>query len=227
MRRPLAAHALIALLLAVLATAAGTVVARADEPERMYGTQYSLTGDNYNIVVPQVSGGRTDPRREFNDSMRLAADKFIAEKDNTTTLTDLGSEVVFVGAHVVSGKISVDYMAEHGAHPYNMFVTHNTSLDSGKALAITDLFSDLSDGLYTLSEQAKLLVPGTNAGDNYYKPSIEPKAENYQNWVATKDGMQIHFGEIASHAAGNIVITVPWVKLDRDLKPEYKTIGQP
>ncbi|MBT0567714.1 DUF3298 domain-containing protein [Williamsia sp. CHRR-6] len=55
----------------------------------------------------------------------------------------------------------------------------------------------------------------TNAG------GIEPREENFANWTASPQGMQIHFldYQLGGYALGRIDITIPWVRLADVLAP--------
>ncbi|MFB7717594.1 RsiV family protein [Nocardia sp. NPDC056100] len=226
MRRRALAHLLTAAVLAGLTASAATVIAHADTGFRM--SEYTLTGSNYKVSVPRtdidgVDGPYLAARDEFNSSLRGAADGYIAKVTPTLNLST-SVNFTYVGPHLLSAKLGVNYFAEHAAHPYEDFTTHTTSLDSGKAIQLQDVFTDLNAGLTVLSKQAAILVPKTNAGDTYYKDGILPTVDNYRNWAVDSGGMRIYFGEIGSHAAGNIVITVPWSALSSVLSPQMKAL---
>lgn len=221
-RRPARLVALAAVFTA-LAAGSATVIARA-EVDRCHGTTYTLEGNNYQVEVLQLGGCTTESRQEFNDSLRLAADDFISRVNNTTSVHTYNQNFMYVGTHVVSAKLGVEIYAEGAAHPFTDFVTHNTDIDTGKALTLQDLFSETLDGLKLLSTQSKVLLDQMPRATGYTPSAITPAVENFRNWVATKDGMRIYFGEIASHAAGDIDITIPWSAFDKVFKPGMKTV---
>ncbi|WP_054813511.1 RsiV family protein [Nocardia arizonensis] len=183
-----------------------------------------LQGPNYTVDVPQVTGGSDAARTEFNDAMRALAQTWIDRADATTTLQPGYGQVTYTGTRVVSGLLVVSVYSEGAAHPNNSMESHVTNGDTGRAITLADLFTDVQAGLNLLAEQAAIEVPKTRAGDTYFKSGIEATEFNYRLWLATPGGMEIHFGEIASHAAGDIVITVPWSKLDSALKPGIRDI---
>lgn len=79
-------------------------------------------------------------------------------------------------------------------------------------------------GLNVLSTQVETLVEQNPRSAGYGASLLTPVAEHFQTWVATPEGMRIYLGEIASHAAGNIDVTVPWSGLDGVLKPGMRAI---
>ncbi len=182
-----------------------------------------LQGPWYTVDVPQVAGGTDAARTEFNTAMRGLAQGWIDRVDGTIVLEPGTGQVTYLGTRVLSGLLVVSVNGG-GAHPNNALETHVTNADTGAPITLTDLFTDVQAGLDVLAEQAAIEVPKTRAGDTYSKSGIEAAEFNYRLWLATPGGMEIHFGEIASHAAGDIVITVPWSKLASVLKPGIREV---
>lgn len=84
--------------------------------------------------------------------------------------------------------------------------------------------SPIQQGLNVLSTQAQTLVEQNPRATGYSKSELTPVAEHFQTWIATPEGMKIYLGQIASHAAGNIDVTVPWTALDGVLKPGLRAV---
>ncbi|MFD0362948.1 RsiV family protein [Nocardia sp. GCM10030253] len=183
-----------------------------------------LEGPNYTIDVPQVNGGNAAARAEFNDGMGALAGEWIAQLVPGTSITGGESKVVHIGTHVLSGELVVIVYAQGAAHPNNFYATHVTNVDTGQPITLTNLFTDTRRGLEVLSAQAALLVPKTRAGADFRKEAIAPEVRNYENWLATPEGMRIVLGEIGPHALGKIEITVPWSELDGVLQPGMRAI---
>ncbi|MEV0294072.1 RsiV family protein [Nocardia sp. NPDC050710] len=188
-------------------------------------TTVRLEGRNFTIDIPQVTGGAAGARADFNDGMRALAAVWSAQVqvDDQTKLAPGPGQVTYFGTRVLSGLLVVSADGG-GAHPYNLYATHVTNADTGREITLRDLFADLPRGLSILADAAAVQVPGTNAGDYYSKSGIEANEYNYQNWLATPGGMEIHFGELAAHAAGDIVITVPWSTLAAVLRPGMREV---
>ncbi|WP_157110822.1 RsiV family protein [Nocardia anaemiae] len=206
-------------------SAASTTVAGSPRAETFTATTLHLEGTGYKIDVPQVSGGKTDARTEFNEAMRAGAQEWI---DRITrqgdSVTGGDSQVVRIGSQVLSGHLVVIMYSEGAAHPNSNDFAHVTNVNTGKAITLPDLFTDLQQGLNTLSTQAEAQVQQNPRATGYSKSLLTPVAEHFQTWVATPEGMRIYLGEISSHAAGNIDVTVPWSALDSVLEPGMRAV---
>ncbi|MEU0504131.1 RsiV family protein [Nocardia sp. NPDC005998] len=208
------------------AAGAPTTVAGSPRAETFAATTVHLEGAGYKIDVPQVSGGKADARTEFNAAMRAGAqqwiDRITGPGDSVTGGSD--SQVVHIGAHVLSGHLVTIVYGAGAAHPNSFDSAHVTNVDTGTAITLSDLFTDLQQGLNVLSTQAQTLVEQNPRATGYSKSELTPVAEHFHTWVATPEGMKIYLGQIASHAAGNIDVTVPWSALDGVLKPGMRAV---
>jgi hypothetical protein len=205
--------------------AASTTVAGSPRAETFTATTLHLEGAGYKIDVPQVSGGKADPRTEFNDAMRAGAQEWIDRINRPgDSVTGGDSQVVRIGSQVLSGHLVVVMYSEGAAHPNSNDFAHVTNIATGKPITLPDLFTDLQQGLNTLSTQAEAQVQQNPRATGYSKSLLTPVVEHFHTWVATPEGMRIYLGEIASHAAGNIDVTVPWSALDGVLKPGMRAI---
>ncbi|MBL1078430.1 DUF3298 domain-containing protein [Nocardia sp. 2] len=227
-----AAHYLIAALLAVLAVSAGRVVANATppvEPGKFYDTSYTTEGFNYKIVVPNVGidgvdGPLYNARQDFNNNMDGFAAQFIRNYVDEHTSVMPATNYLYLGKNVLSGKIGVEVFAEGAAHGFDDYATHNTNTLTGEPISLTDLFTDLESGLESLSYYSKSFLTTKYGADGYDATAVEPVYRNFHNWAVAEDGMRIYFGEIASHAAGNVMITLPWGVFHGVFNPAMKDV---
>ncbi|WP_040687836.1 RsiV family protein [Nocardia vinacea] len=224
--RKTAAAVLVSVLLAVL-TACGSAD-RADSAavSAFAATTIRLEGPWYSFDLPQVEGGTEDARTDFNDGMRAELDPFLRAAAQDRAVKGFNSEVAHIGRHVLSGVLGIEVEVDGGKlHPTTFKRTHVTDIDTGKALTLPDLFSDLPKALDRLSAQAEVQIRKTRVGTNPYdKQRIAPAVENFKDWLAMPDGLRVYLGEIASHALGYIDITIPWSELDAVLKPGLRAV---
>lgn len=185
---------------------------------RVDGTQGSMT---YNVVVPQVDGGKDTAAQEFNSGMRALMQEYIDGYGQAKTVTDdyEQSNVAHIGTRVLSGVLWVS-IDGGGAHPFTELSTHVTNVDTAQAITLGDVFKDESDGLDILTVWAAKLLP-EKFGDDYNRQGILPTADNFSRWVATPEGMRVYFaqGQVAASAAGVVDIMVPWSALSAYLQP--------
>lgn len=183
---------------------------------------------DYDVVIPQISGGNPAVVAEFNESMRAALEDQIHHSDDVSyTLSTQEHEVTRIGGHVVAGLLVTSYNANPpGAHPTPLVATVVVNTDTAAPITLQDLFPDLQAGLHRLSEQAALLLPGTVAGPEFYPEGIAPEATNFANWLPTPEGMEIHFDDyqVGPHAIGLVTITVPWANLSDVTDPYIATV---
>ncbi|MGW0018894.1 RsiV family protein [Rhodococcus sp. NPDC003382] len=183
---------------------------------------------DYDVVIPQISGGDPAVVTEFNESMRAALEDWIQRSDDMSyTLSTQEHEVTRIGEHVVAGLLVASYNANPpGAHPTPLVATVVVNTDTAAPITLQDLFPDLQAGLNRLSEQAALLLPGTAAGPEYFADGIAPETANFANWLPTPAGMEIHFDDyqVGPHAVGLVTITVPWENLTDVMDPYMATV---
>ncbi|WP_040687834.1 RsiV family protein [Nocardia vinacea] len=188
-------------------------------------TTVTLVGNYYRVDVPQVEGGTDVARFGFNRAMQDGVVQWISHNSlPMDSVTSRDGEMVRIGSRVLSGHLIVTVYGDGAAHPNSFDLAQVTDIDTGQSITLPDLFTDLQQGLNTLSIQAEALVRQNPRATGYSKSLLTPVAEHFQTWVATPEGMRIYLGEISSHAAGNIDVTMPWSALDSVLKPGVRAV---
>ncbi|QLY30151.1 RsiV family protein [Nocardia huaxiensis] len=224
-----AAHYLIAALLAVLAVSAGRVIAHATPaPGEFYETTYTLEGADYKVQVPNVGIDGVDgayywARQDFNAAMNGYAEAFIGYAGDGYTV-NTSVNYLYLGHHVLSGKIGVSVFQQQAAHPWEEFATHNTNTLTGEAITLSTLFSDLDGALQLLSSHANEELTWMFGADGYSRDAVSADAVNFDKWAVSDDGIRLYLGEVASHAAGNVVLTLAWKNFGSVLNPEMKDV---
>ncbi|WP_433726221.1 RsiV family protein [Nocardia sp. CA-129566] len=219
-----AAAVLISVLFAVLMACGSSDRADSSAAPAFTATSVRFEGPWYSVDLPQVAGGSDDARTDFNEGMRAEVDPFLRNAAEKQQVKGFKSEVAHIGRHVLSGVLGIE-VSDGYLHPITFKRTHVTNIDTGKALTLPELFTDVQKGLDVLSAQAAVQIPKTRVGPNSYdKQRIEPTVENFKDWLAMPDGLRVYLGEIASHALGYIDITIPWSELDRTLKPGLRAV---
>ncbi|MFF0815966.1 RsiV family protein [Rhodococcus sp. NPDC003318] len=191
-------------------------------------TSVQVTGDTgrvrYDVEVPQVEGGDPAVAAEFNESIRAALqDQIDGAAGESFTLGGRDeSRVAHIGSRVLSGLLVTSWNADPpGAHPTPLVATVVIDADSAQPVTLNTLFPDLQAGLDRLSEESARLLPATAAGAEFDRTGIEPTHRNFANWLATPEGMEIHFQDyqVGPHAVGLVEVTVPWERLQDVMAP--------
>ncbi|SNS93003.1 Protein of unknown function [Rhodococcoides kyotonense] len=182
---------------------------------------------DYDVNIPQITGGDDAVVAEFNESMRAALqDQIDGYGQSRFTLSDARPGPTYVGDSVVAAVLNTSWDANPpGAHPTYIIATVTVNTENATPVTLEDLFPDLQAGLQRLSEQSALLLPNTAAGDDFERTGIEPIESNFANWVPSASGMNIRFGDyqVGPHAIGLVDVTIPWATL-ADVADPY-TVG--
>lgn len=184
----------------------------------------------YDVVIPQLAGGKQAVTAEFNQSMRAALQDQIDHDYSgmSFTLSDGSRQGPFhIGSRVVSAELISYWIADPpGAHGDSLLATVTIDADTAKPITLSDVFGNLNAGLRRLSREAARILPTTRAGARFERSGITPAEKNFANWTASPDGMQIHFGDyqVGAYADGLISITVPWSDLSDVLAPGMQDV---
>jgi hypothetical protein len=180
--------------------------------------------------------GRGDPAviNAFNTASTACANRVVdeARADAGGAASDWDIEVrptVTFRPTAISELLVGVYYAHQAAHPVNYM--HTIVIDSHTAQPITlnTLFNNESRGLQRLSEQTRLLwtqaspQAGASAPD---EPGLAPREENFENWVPTAAGIEIHFRDY-QFGHGLPVVTIPWAALNDVLSPTMTALANP
>ena len=180
-----------------------------------------------------VSGGDPKVAEAFNHAVHAAAQRLLDDatrgaKPQSQWTFETSPQIFFTAASI-SALISGTYNDETAAHPVGSVI--NVVIDSRSATPITlrELFTDDQAGLNRISEQTKLLLPpamGATATPMPNIPGNKPLLENFDNWIPTPAGLEIHFADY-EFIHGTPVITVPWAAIDDLLAPGMEALRQP
>ena len=192
------------------------------------------TGDGtWKLIINTLSGGDPKVAEAFNDAMHAAAQQLLDDAKRTAKpqgqWTFETSPQVFFTAASISALIGGSYNDEMAEHPAGSVI--NVVIDSrtGTPITLKELFTDDQAGLNRISEQTKMLLPpamGATATPMPNIPDNKPLLENFDSWIPTPAGLEIHFADY-QFVHGTPVITVPWAAIDDLLAPGMDALRQP
>jgi hypothetical protein len=190
---------------------------------------------------PQLTGGSNPNFEKFNQVVRSAATKRVAEfkKDMTPAEGEeprpegsMGSdlnvsyEVALAQDDLISILFSVGSYYQGAAHPNTFAEVVNYDLKNGKQLKLADLFKPGAKYLQAIANYciADLKKQAKDKGllDEEIQNGAAPNPKNYQSWTITRKGLGINFDayQVGPYAAGPQYVLVPYSSLKDVINPE-------
>jgi len=182
---------------------------------------YKISGQ-----IPLLDGS-TDARvQAFNAELKEIIQKEIeAFKNNLAEVTptpggngsslNVQYELVSQKGDFWSLKYNISGYTDGAAHPYHYTITVNHDLESGKDIALNEVFQPNSNYLQVLSNTCKAQLATRDIGFEGFEQGADPTPENYHNWNVSEEGLVITFDEyqVAPYAAGPQTVMVPFSEL--------------
>jgi hypothetical protein len=150
----------------------------------------------------------------------------LAQLPDEPGLDETGSSLIFdfVSTNTNNGILSVlmrvSFYTAGAAHPGHYSRAVNYNYRTGKLLAMGDLFISGADFLDPIATAC--LKDLKARGVLGWEDGALPKADNYQVWNITPDGLQITFDEyqVAPYASGPQTVTIPYTALNDIIRQE-------
>ncbi len=194
---------------------------------------------SYQLTFPKLQGlADTSLQDSINADIRAAVgvivDEFvIGVKDfgvPPPPLADQKSalegdyEVARLDDGLASVSVRVSRFYAGAAHPGAVLLTFTYDLDTGRRLALADLFAPGAPYLERLSELSRQLLlaqPGFDQVQDFVLPGTEPAAENFGGWTLTDQDLVVTFSEyqVGPYAMGMPHVSIPFASLRTLLDP--------
>jgi len=176
--------------------------------------------------IPQL-GGSNDPRVQvFNQLLNEMVQKEITVfrgeftrgpffDVSTTSSLDVTYTLVSQYADIWSFKFYYSFYTNGAAHPGDFSHTINYDLNTGRELALGDLFLPGSNYLDAIKNICINELRKQPYFDSFTTSGADPTVENYRNWNITPLGLMITFDtyQVAPGAAGPQIVQVPFDQL--------------
>ncbi len=193
--------------------------------------------ENPNVSInarwPYLEWGTVQRANAFNRAAEALAtgeiESFkasLTQQSNDPNFAGLSSslQMDFMPTNETNGILAVLYQISFysagAAHPGHTALSLNYDLQNGKVLALPDLFQPGSAYLDTLSSDCIQDLKSRQVLD--WEDGALPKAENFQVWNITPNGLLISFDEyqVSSYAAGPQSVLIPYEKLKDIARPD-------
>lgn len=133
---------------------------------------------------------------------------------------------------ILSIRFALFQSMYHAAHPYTNYMSLNFDTETGKSIALADLFKPNSNYLEALAkivrpELIKKLYPNLKPSDysknfdvKWIYEGTKPVMKNYQVWNIYKNNLMITFPayQVAAYVYGEQTILIPLAKLVKIIK---------
>lgn len=125
-------------------------------------------------------------------------------------------EVIAVRNDVYSIKFTHRIMSRAQLHPIDYPVTVNYDLALERPIQLGDIFKPKSKYLEAISGYCRAQLQRQYGENIFMTGGTEPKAENFQHWNLTPEGLVISFDDyqVGPHAMGQPVLLIPYSALD-------------
>jgi len=182
---------------------------------------------------PVVTGVADSVAGPMNDAITAQVNSYIsqftssdlptvAQGDDPSTLEGDFS-TAYESASILSLRFSILTNVSGAAHPTGQAGSINLAVDTGKTIALQDLFTDPTTAATSIAAKVHDSL-AAQLGDSLLWDGKVPSLDFFAGaWVFTADGIQFNFsqGDVAISAAGRPSAVVSWA----DLKPLVKADG--
>lgn len=172
--------------------------------------------DNFNTAVADLVKKTVDG---FKDDVTKAEADVTPDPSLPSSFIEIQYSVILANESVISIHFDVFYYYTAAAHPDSYSAPINYDLKTARLLVLADLFKPNAKYLDVLSTYCTKALK--DAGVLDFPEGALPKAENYQSWTISEDGLRITFDEylVAPHAAGPQLCVVPYDTLKPIVNP--------
>jgi len=192
----------------------------------------------FKTQVP-VMAGSSDPRVEkFNQGVaalvKAAVDQFHKDLSQQSAVSlaggsyfDLRYKLISPPGPIISLQIVIEGMTDGAAHPYHVTISYNFNLETGREIALNDLFLPAARPVPVIADYCKKELARRDIGFETFAAGADPTSENYTVWNISVDGLVIVFNEyqVAPYAAGPQTVVVPFAELEKIIDPSGPLAG--
>lgn len=190
---------------------------------------------NYNLKInyPILKNKKLD--NKIKEDVTNAKDEFMkAVKENNTDIQyDFNIHFSKDEYKEISTVHLVIESFTGGAHYARTDKTYTLNKKTKEEIELSNIFED-KNYLNTLSSLSYYYVMDyssnyqKNFDDALVKEGTKPIKENFSHFALTEKGLQLLFPpyQVASHADGEVIITIPYERVNGILKKEYQGISQ-
>jgi hypothetical protein len=185
----------------------------------------------WSVHYQRMDGGNPEVATAINEHIDAAAMRQVqqatwdASTKRTWTFNTTGTAQL--RPNTVSELFVGQYNTAEPNMPIDTVATIVFDSRSGIPITLDNLFHDKAAGLARLSEQAEAILPTVystaHPGDWKRGGALAPTDINFENWLPTAEGIELHFPDY-QFGRGLKVVTVPWADVEDLIAPEFLSI---
>lgn len=180
------------------------------------------------------NAARQRASKEFESYKRLQlrprskAERFPRYHEDVVEFLQVDYDLPFVTDKLVNVRFYASTYGRGAAHPVDYFFVFNFDLQTGREIALADLFAPRSSYLRLVSDYSRQTVKericrqggwaGAQAFEDCLKNAplweegIKPTSENFRAWTVTKEGLLFSFDpcQLTGCAGGEFYVVVPY-----------------
>lgn len=200
------------------------------------------------VTYPQIIGNLSKQAQQFNELITKIVDSEVEkfktnvnkdlshiqslpeEVQHNTFKVDYDIDVIHPNNQaLISVRLSIEGMQAGRAHPFHTHEVLNFDLNTGRAIALKDLFKNRTNFLKAIAEYSHTKLNETLKDQDKWMLSegTKPNNKNYKNWNLEEDALLITFDEyqVAPYAYGPQEIEIPYSELKNLLSPKAPIIS--
>jgi hypothetical protein len=183
------------------------------------------------VHYQRVDGGNPPAVDAINDCIDAEANREVQQAtwDGATKhpWTYDAAGKLYLRPMTVSEVFTGQYNTDEPTMPIKMVGTVVCDSRSGVLITWDNLFSDKTAGLSRLSDQTvtslSAVAPQSYVRDWRRSGQLAPVDTNFKYWIATTEGIELHFPEF-QFGRGIKIVTVPWAKVADLIAPEFRPV---
>jgi hypothetical protein len=185
----------------------------------------------WTVHYQRIDGGDPVVADQINDRLDAEANREVQQAtwdgSNKRSWTFDADGTLHVGPMTVSEVFVGQYNTDEGHMPMQSVASIVCDSRSGVPITWDNLFVDKQAGLTRLGDGTAAaladVAPPDHVRDWRRQGQFAPVDINFKAWIPTAQGIELHFPEF-QFGGGLKVVTVPWVTVTDQIRPEFTPI---
>jgi hypothetical protein len=187
------------------------------------GKKLTHNAEQFNKLVQGIVTNEIDQFKKYVSGDFAHMQTLPDERQENNLSIDYDIDVIHPNNHTtVMVRFNIEGMQAGRAHPYHTHRVLNYNLDTGKTLALSELFKPHSNYLKLIAQLSRKQLQGKLSDKWMIDEGTKADPKNYQNWNIQNDTLLITFDEyqVAPYVNGPQEVEIPYSELKKVLKSD-------